>query len=162
MRLSWAPYFFGTRITAKVRCADPLGMAREVIAMRGPVLESATNEALRFAIPTSTFLLPNPFALISRISVRIAQAPDGDRLVYDLSHPWDVPVVIIAFMVFVAERSLLNGIVLLCFLFALLHSFINYFVHRDIVRSIAEGVDRGERLIIRAKDHVRDSGSGPE
>ena len=147
----WIPYIFGTRITALVKCPDPLGMAREVIGVRGPVVISERPVELRFMTPWRSFLIQGPYTLVTVTRVRLQSLQGVDRLVYDLHHPLDVFISIALIVLRHDIQALPDGLVMVLVIFAPLHCVINWFMHRDIVRQIATGSDRGRILLKDAR-----------
>ncbi len=137
--MGWRPYLIGTRLTAEVRAPDPLARAKELIAMRGPVLDLEKPDHLEFTTPGLLFVFINPFALVSRTVVRVEQSAGTQRLVYELKHPIDLAFLpALALFMFEAGTTFWPVGPALA-LYAFLHSGMLWFMHRDLLRAIAGG-----------------------
>lgn len=148
--MRWKPYVVGTRMSIDVRTDGALARAKELIEMRGPLVDREEKDQLEFRTPILGFFFYGPFALVTRTIVRTEQLNGSTRVVYDLKHPFDLLItVLLVLLAFSENMHVSMGVVLL--LYPILHSAILFFMHREIVRGIAGDPDRGEKLVRTAR-----------
>jgi hypothetical protein len=115
------------------------------------VLDKEAPDHLEFTTPILLFFFINPFALITRAVIRVEKKGATHRLVYDLKHPVDILFILAGAPLMFSNGAMIWPFGLMFPLYALLHSGMLYFMHRDILQVIAGGRDRGDGLLHTAR-----------
>jgi hypothetical protein len=148
LTMTWLPYFFGTRFTVRVCGPDPLAHADQVLVAQSLLSSEANARERSYRTPLSLFFLLGPFTLITRTSVRFEHRVEGDRLIYDLHHPLDIPLAVAMCLMMDGP---LSGRAVALLAMTLVHGPLNYFLHRSLVKRLSEEGDPGTALVAKAR-----------